>query len=365
MIKQIIDRNAVDSLYREGLLYSAYGQYERKIHGYRIFKVPLNASFVCPNWDGRLSENGCIFCPSHAKQFTYPAFREVIDKGFTEQINAMVAHYQEMGAGEKGLVYIAFGTNTYAPLDKLRRIFDEVVKANKDILGFTVGTRPDCLPDEVLDLLAEYRKSGYEIWVEAGQQTVHQHTLRETNRQHGLAELIRATDECHARDIPMLAFIILGMPGETHDEMMETARLISAIGVDAIKLYPLVVMKDTRLANMWMRGEYKSLGFDEYVNLVSDFLEHLSPYVLIQRLSKDCGLEIKLAPEWNTYRNIVTPMVEKTLKARGTRQGSMHKLTLTMDELTPMAGDKGKDFYQELKTQRKVKKTRKPAPETN
>jgi len=353
MIKQIIDRKVVDGLYAEGLLYSAYGQYERKVHGYKVFKVPLNARFVCPNWDGRLSESGCIFCPSQAKQFTYQSFREVIDKGFTEQIRHNVEHYQKMGAGAKGLVYIAFGTNTYAPLDRLRQIFNETVNAHPDVIGFTVGTRPDCLPDEVLNLLAEYRKSGYEVWVEAGQQTVHQHTLRETNRQHGLAELIRATDECHERDIPILAFIILGMPGETHDEMMETARIISSIGVDAIKLYPLVVMKDTKLANMWHDGRYKSLGFDEYVNLVADFLEHLSPYVLIQRLSKDCGLEIKLAPEWNTYRNIVTPMVEKTLQDRGTRQGSKHKLTLTCDELVPLSTDREKDFYEELKCQRR------------
>jgi uncharacterized protein len=353
MIKQIIDRKAVDELYGEGLLFSAYGMYERKIHGFRVFKVPLNARFVCPNWDGRLSDMGCAFCPSHAKQFTYQSFREVIDKGFTEQIRHQVEHYKTMGAGKKGLVYIAFGTNTYAPLDRLRKIFDEAVNAHEDVLGFTVGTRPDCLPDEVLDLLAEYRKSGWEVWVEAGQQTVHQHTLRETNRQHGFAELVRATDECHARGIPILAFIILGLPGETHDEMVETARLISAIGVDAIKLYPLVVMKDTRLANMWQSGRYKPLGFDEYVNLVADFLEHLSPYVLIQRLSKDCGLEIKLAPEWNTYRNIVTPAVEKALRARGTRQGSKYKLTLTMDELTPLTQDKEPGFYEKLKTQRK------------
>ncbi len=355
MIKQIVDRAAVDSLYREGLLYTAYGQYERKVHGYKVFKVPLNASFVCPNWDGRLSGSGCVFCPSHAKQFTYQSFREVIDKGFTEQIRAQVAHYQGMGAGEKGLVYVAFGTNTYAPIDRLRQIFDEVVKAHEDVIGFTVGTRPDCMPDEVLDLLGEYRRSGYEVWVELGQQTPHLHTLRETNRQHGLAELIRATDECHARGMPVLSFIILGLPGESREEMVETARIVSAIGIDAVKIYPLVVMKDTRLARMWETGSYKSLGFDEYVNLVADFLEHLSPYVLIQRMSKDCGLEIKLAPEWNTYRNIVTPMVEKTLKARGTRQGSRHKLTLTMDELVPLTGEKGKEFYEELKTQRKRK----------
>ncbi|MBD3389002.1 MAG: TIGR01212 family radical SAM protein [Candidatus Altiarchaeales archaeon] len=352
---QIVNREFVDELYGEGELYSAYGLYERKAHGYKVFKVPLNARFVCPNWDGRLSEDGCAFCPSHAKQFTYQNFREVIDKGFTEQIRHNVEHYKSVGAGEKGLVYIAFGTNTYAPVEKLRQILDETVSAHEDVIGFTVGTRPDCLPEEVLDLLGEYRSSGYEVWVEAGQQTTHQHTLREMNRQHGLAELIRAVDECHAREIPLLSFIILGMPGESHDEMMETARVISAMGVDAVKIYPLVVMKDTKLARMWEGGSYKSLGFMEYVNLVADFLEHLSPYVLIQRLSKDCGLEIKHAPEWNTYRNIVTPMVKKKLGERGTMQGSRHKLTLAADELIPLAEDKPGEFYEELKAQRKKK----------
>jgi hypothetical protein len=352
MGSQIIDREIVDKLYEEGLRYSAYGQYERKIHGCRIFKVPLNARFICPNWDGRLSDEGCIFCPSQAKQFTYQSFREVIDKGFTEQIQHMVEHYKSVGAGEKGLVYIAFGTNTYAPVEKLKRIFDESVKAHEDVLGFTVGTRPDCLPDEVLDLLGEYRKSGYEVWVEAGQQTIHPHTLELTNRQHSLSEFIRTVDECHARNIPVLAFIILGMPGETHAEMMETAKVISALGVDAVKIYPLVVMKDTRLAEMWAAGEYKSLGFDEYINLVADFLEHLSPNVLIQRMSKDCGLEIKLAPQWNTYRNIITPRVNKELQARGSRQGEKYHLTLSANELIPLSEDKPEEFYEELKHQR-------------
>lgn len=353
MMKQIVDASIVDSLYEDGHRYTPYGQYERRVHGFKVFKVPLNARFVCPNWDGRLSDEGCVFCPSQAKQFTYQSFREVIDKGFTEQIQKMVEHYKEQGAGKKGLVYIAFGTNTYAPVDRLRQIFDETVKAHEDVIGFTVGTRPDCLPDEVLNLLGEYRSSGYEVWVELGQQTVHQHTLDAMNRQHGLAELIRATDECHARDMPVLSFIILGMPWETHEEMMETARLISAIGVDAVKIYPLIVMKDTRLAELWRAGSYKSLGFTEYVELVADFLEHLSPNVLIQRMSKDCGLEIKLAPEWNTYRNIVRPAVEKLMKERGSRQGDRYRLTLSKDELVPLTGDKSEGYYKGLKEQRK------------
>lgn len=352
MGNQIIDTGVIEELYKDGHLYSKYGMYERKVHGYKVFKVPLNARFVCPNWDGRLSDDGCTFCPSQAKQFTYDSFRQVMDKGFTDQIRHQVEHYKNMGAGKKGLVYIAFGTNTYAPLDKLRKIFDESVKAHEDIIGFTVGTRPDCMPDGVFDLLEEYKLSGYEVWVEIGQQTMHAHTLKRLNRQHGVAEIIRVVDECHRRNLPLLAFIILGLPGETHSEMMETARMVSALGVDAVKIYPLVVMKDTRLEEDWLAGKYKSLGFAEYVNLVADFLEHLSPNVLIQRLSKDCGLEIKLAPNWNTYRNIVTPMVQKTLESRGTRQGSKYQLTLSEDELIPMADSQKDDFYNELREQR-------------
>lgn len=351
-MRQIIDGSKVDQLYDEGGLYSAYGLYERKTHGYKVFKVPLNAGFVCPNWDGRLSSEGCAFCPSHARQFTYGSFRKVMDRGFKEQIRHQVEHYKSMGAGEKGLVYIAFGTNTYAPLDKIRSIIDQCLGAHEDILGFTLGTRPDCMPDEAFDMLAEYKDSGYEVWLEIGQQTVHQHTLERINRMHGTAELLRVIDESHDRNIPVLAFIILGLPGETQNEMMETARMISAMGVDAIKLYPLVVMKDTRLAKWWMQGRYKSLGFREYVRLLADFLERTSKYVLIQRLSKDCGMEIKLAPQWNTYRNIVSPMVQKELKKRGTRQGSKYRLTLSEKELIPLSESQGEDFYEGLRAQR-------------
>ncbi|HHQ45455.1 MAG TPA: TIGR01212 family radical SAM protein, partial [Candidatus Altiarchaeales archaeon] len=242
-------------------------------------------------------------------------------------------------------------TNTYAPLPVLRKLLDEVV-GNKDVIGFTLGTRPDCLPDEVLDLVAEYRKASYDVWIELGQQTVHYHTLEEVNRQHGLAELIRATRECHKRDLKVLAFVILGLPHETPGEMMETARVISALEIDAIKLYPLVVMKGTRLADQFLKGQYKPLGFTEYVRLSADFLEHLSPHVLIQRLSKDCGLEIKHAPEWNTYRNIVSPAIDKELQRRGTKQGDKFKLTLAVDELRPLETEDTEEFYDKLRSQR-------------
>jgi len=350
-IKQEIDPKVVESMYGDGWLYSSFGEYWKRRYGYKVFKVPFNADFTCPNWDGRLSTLGCTFCPS------YDSFREVINQSMEEQVAHQVKHYRDMGGGKKGLVYIAFGTNTYAPIEDLKRIYDIALK-HKDVVGLSVGTRPDCLPTEVLDLLGSYVKKGKEIWIEVGQQTIHQRTLDRIQRRHGFAEAINVIGEAHKRGIKVIFFVILGLPGETHSEMIETARVLSALGVDAVKIYPLIVMKKTQLAVDYLEGRYTPIGFNEYVNLVCDFLENLDRNVLVQRLSKDCGLETKLAPEWNTYRLIVGPAVEKELKKRGTRQGSKYRLGLTADELKPLAPAEKMVFKQPKKTS----KTRKTIP---
>jgi uncharacterized protein len=339
--KQIIDKKIVESMYKDGFRHSAFGEYWRRKHGYKVFKIPLNAEMTCPNWDGRLSDKGCAFCPTFARQFTYDSFRHVMEKGVKEQVAHQVEHYKNMGAGDKAQVYIAFATNTYRRIDDLRKLFDEVLD-HPDVVGMSVGTRPDCVPDEVVKLLGEYRASGHDVWVELGQQTTHYHTLEAINRQHGLAESIRVTDELHDVDIPVIFFIILGLPYETPAEMMETARVMSAIGVDAIKLYPLIVMKETKMAADYQQGRYRPLGFTEYVSLVGDFLENLSPYVLVQRMSKDCGLETKLAPDWNSYRLVVGPRVEKEMIQRNAVQGDKYKITLEENELGPYSPEKSK-----------------------
>ncbi|MBN2518598.1 MAG: TIGR01212 family radical SAM protein [Candidatus Altiarchaeota archaeon] len=335
MKKHLVDKRVVDSMYKTGSLYSAFGEYWRRKYGYNVCKVPLNAKVGCPNWDGRISKEGCIFCPDFARQFTYDSFRTVMDKGVKAQVAHQVKHYTGMGAGEKALVYIAFGTNTYMPLKDFKELCDQALD-HKDVVGLSIGTRPDCLPDGVLDILGDYAKQDYKIWLEIGQQTVHLHTLESIKRGHGFAEAIRVVREAHKRDIPVLFFTILGLPYETPSEMRETARILSALEVDAVKLYPLIVMKKTQLANQYLQGRYRPLGLDEYVGLLADFLENLSPYVLIQRLSKDCGLETKLAPEWNSYRLIVGPRVEKELKARGAKQGDEYKITLDESELVDL-----------------------------
>jgi len=331
-----IDHSIIDKMYGEGFMYAKFGDYMTRSHGLEVCKIPFNASFTCPNWDGRLSSDGCIYCPTQARQFTYGSFRKVINKSLKEQVKDQVAYYQKKGAGEKALVYVAFGTNTYLPLPDLKKIFDTALD-HPDVIGLSVGTRPDCLPDEALDLLGEYVKQGYEIWLELGQQSIHYHTTERINRRHGLAELASAIRRARERGILNLVFLIFGLPYETPSEMVETAKVVSEIGADAVKLYPMLVMKNTRLTKEYALGQYRPISQTEYTKIVADFLEHLSPHILIQRVSKDCGLDGKDAPHWNTHRFIIGPRVEKILQIRGTRQGSKYSTGLTADELTPLA----------------------------
>jgi len=176
-----VEPKVINSMYEDGFLYAKFGEYMRRTHGVEVCKVPLNASFTCPNWDGRLSSQGCIYCPDFARQFTYDSFRRVIGLSIKDQVKDQIAHYQKTGAGQKALVYIAFGTNTYMPVADLEKIFAAALD-HPDVIGLSVGTRPDCLPAEVLDLLGGYVKQGYEIWLELGQQSPHYHTVERINR---------------------------------------------------------------------------------------------------------------------------------------------------------------------------------------
>ncbi len=330
-----IEYKVIDEMYSKGALYAKFGEYYRLSHGYKMFKVPVNAGFTCPNWDGRLSNKGCIYCPSFARQFSHESLRKVINSDLRKQLNEQIEYHKGTGAGERFLVYSAFGTNTYKDLRELRRIYD-VLLEHPDTIGLSIGTRPDCLPDEVLDMLAEYVDEGYEIWVEIGQQSLHYHTCEYTNRQHGISEVLAVTEKAHDRGILVNLFIILGLPDETPSEMIENAKIASAIGTDSLKIYPLMVMENTRLAEQYMKGRYRPISRLEYLNLVADFLEHLNPHILVQRISKDAGVEKKNAPEWNTHRFLVGPGIEKVLAIRGTKQGSRYKIGLKADELIPL-----------------------------
>ncbi|AEF96901.1 TIGR01212 family radical SAM protein [Methanotorris igneus] len=317
----MIDKSIIDEMYREGYRVAQYGIYTKKSKPYKTFKIPVDAGFSCPNKNN--DDSGCIFCPKMGRPIAVKYCN--IKYPLKEQIEMQMKKQKSKGI-EKFYIYFYPGTNTYADLETLKELWDLALSYD-DVIGLSIGTRPDCLEKEKLDILEEYVKEGYEIWIDLGIQTMHQKTLELLNRKHNVSDTIRAIKECKKRNILVCGHVILGLPNETWSEMMETARILSILEVDALKIYPLVVVKNTKLEEMYWRGEYRALDEKQYINLVCDFLEHLSPYVLIQRISKDKVPEdIKVSPEWSLSRLRILNEVNKELERRNSRQGAKYNL---------------------------------------
>ncbi|WP_456373932.1 TIGR01212 family radical SAM protein [Methanocaldococcus sp.] len=308
------DIKIIDEIYREGYLFAQYGIYLNKKFKEKIFKIPVDIGLGCPH----KKNGGCIFCSEMGRPISVKYCDVKIP--LKEQIEKQMINQIKKGF-EKFYIYFYPGTNTYAPIEKLKEIWDFCLSYN-NVIGLSIGTRPDCLEKEKLDILAEYVENGYDIWIDLGIQSVHQKTLDILNRGHKVSDIIKAIKECHKRKIKVCGHIILGLPNETWNEMMETAKILSLLEIDAVKIYPLVVVKGTKLEEIYWRGEYRTLDEKQYVNLVCDFLEHLSPYVLIQRLSKDKVPDnLKVSPEWSLNRFKIMNKVIEELKKRGSRQG--------------------------------------------
>ena len=317
-----IDKNIVDKIYSEGFPITQYGLYTKREKGYKTFKVAGDAGFSCPNKDGTIDTEGCIFCPKMGRVISVEYCN--VKYSLKEQIEHQIRRNKEKGI-EKFYVYFYPGTNTHASPEYLKELWDFALSFD-DVLGISIGTRPDCLEDEKLDILENYVKEGYEIWIDLGIQTMHDKTLDFLNRKHSSDDVRRVLLECKKRGILVCGHIILGLPDESWDMMMETAKILSDLEIDALKIYPLVVVENTKLEEIYWKGEYKSLDEKQYIHLVADFLEHISKYVIIQRVSKDkVPEEIKISPEWSLKRLRILNEVSKLLDKRKTKQGSKYK----------------------------------------
>ncbi|ABO34399.1 conserved hypothetical radical SAM protein [Methanococcus maripaludis C5] len=317
-----IDKNIVDRIYKDGFLIAQYGLYMKRERDYKTFKVPVDAGFSCPNKDGTIDTRGCIFCPKMGRPISVEYCN--IKYSLKDQIETQVKQNKEKGIG-KFYVYFYPGTNTHGTPERLKELWDYALSF-EDVIGISIGTRPDCLEDEKLDILENYVKQGYEIWIDLGIQTMHDKTLDFLNRKHSSNDIRRVLIECKKRGILVCGHIILGLPDESWNMMMETSKMLSDLEIDALKIYPLVVIENTELEEIYWKGEYKSLDEKQYIHLVSDFLEHLSPYVIIQRVSKDkVPDEIKISPEWSLRRLRILNEVSKELARRNSKQGSKYK----------------------------------------
>ena len=297
--------------------YRDLNTYFRTLFGCRVHKVTVDAGLNCPNRDGTLSTGGCIYC--NAKGSGTGAHQQGLS--ITRQIENSKARIARRFKTNKLMAYFQSFTNTYAPVERLKALFDEAL-AIEEVVGLAIGTRPDCVDPPALDLLEAYAKK-HLIWIEYGLQSAHDRTLSLINRGHDFACFEQAVAATGNRNINICAHVILGLPGETHQDMLETADAVAAMGIDGIKLHLLYVVRGTPMESLYRDGRYRCLEQREYAERVCDFIERLPETMIIQRLTGDPHPKELVAPAWSLQKKETLDLIHTIFVEKNTWQGKM------------------------------------------
>ena len=295
--------------------YNDLNTYLRNIFGCRVQKITVDAGLTCPNRDGTLSRKGCIYCNSRGSGSGAYAKGLSITRQLIDGKNALSRRYK----ARKFIAYFQSFSNTYAPLPQLQRLYDEALSVD-DIVGLSIGTRPDCVDEAVLGLLQNYAKH-YLIWIEYGLQSARDATLAYINRGHDTQCFRDAVAKTQNRGIRICAHVILGLPHETRQDMLNTAAMIAKLGIDGVKLHLLYVVRGTRLEALYRQSDFKCLEQQAYVDLVCDFLERIPAEMVVQRLTGDPHPEELLAPRWSLKKSETLNLIRRTLEKRDSWQG--------------------------------------------
>ncbi|MBN1909713.1 MAG: TIGR01212 family radical SAM protein [Pirellulales bacterium] len=298
-----------------GLRYFRQSHFFRRRFGHRVHKVSVDAGFDCPNRDGTLGQGGCLFC--NPASFSPSRRREA--GPISHQIRTAAGLLRERFRAERFIAYFQPATNTYSPVARLRAVFVEAL-AQPDVVGLAVGTRPDCVSDEAIDLLAELARRTW-VSLELGLQSIHERSLRWLRRGHGYEGFAELVGRCRERGVYVGAHVILGLPGESADDMNATADELARLRVDSVKLHQLYAVRETPLAEMVAAGQVTLLEQDQYVAHVVDFLERLPAECVIERLCGDAPAEYLVAPAWSADKRAVVAAVEAEFARRDTWQG--------------------------------------------
>jgi radical SAM protein (TIGR01212 family) len=269
-----------------------YSDYLKQKYGCKVYRVAVDAGFTCPNRDGTKGVNGCIYCNEDGSRASYADK----DKSVKEQLRARIKYLKENKNAKKFIAYFQAFTNTYGPIDDLKKAYGQAT-GFKEIVGLSIGTRPDTIDKEKLKLLSSY-KDNLEVWIEYGLQSIHNKTLKLINRGHSFSDFLQAVRITRRFGIPVCAHVILGLPGETKEDMIETAKTLSGLKIDGIKIHALHVLRGSALEEMYRDNKIKVLEEDEYVDLVCEFLKNLPPDVIVQRLTAQGRREDHIAPLW-------------------------------------------------------------------
>jgi len=295
--------------------YSTFNEQLRERFGGKVFKVSLDAGFTCPNRDGKLGIKGCVYCSERGSGDFAGEQGLTISNQFIEVKERM----KKKWPNAQYIAYFQAYTNTYAPVKRLREVYEEAL-AEEKVVGVAISTRPDCLPHDVLNYLEELNQRTY-LWVELGLQSSHDRTLEWIGRGHDYAQFLMGLEELHSRGIRVCVHIILGLPGETRSEMMATAKAIARLPLGGIKIHLLHVLRGTPLATIFQQTPFDFMTKEDYVSLVVDILEILPPEIVIHRLTGDGPPEDLIGPLWSRKKWEVLNAIDAELERRDSWQG--------------------------------------------
>lgn len=298
--------------------FNDYPTFIKNKFGFRVQKISVNVGFSCPNRDGTKGTGGCVYCDNNTFKPGYCEPQESIFSQLDTGIKFFEKKYPEMSY----MAYFQSYTNTYAPIAELKKMYQQALSHRK-IVGLVIGTRPDCINEEILDMLVAITEGKY-LTIEFGLESTLNRTLDAINRCHSWEESINAINLCHAKGIKVGAHLILGLPGESKSEMLNHAAEISKLPIHTLKLHQLQITKNTKLAQQYMK-EPESIflfSFSDYLSFVIQFIELLSPNIVIERFVSTSPLDKLIAPRWNRMKNFeIVAQIEKELEKRGTWQG--------------------------------------------
>lgn len=295
--------------------YHTWNYYLRSNFGEKVFKVSINAGFSCPNIDGTVAYGGCTYCSKQGSGDFAGNPNDNLIKQF-EDIKEMM-HKKWHNA--KYIGYFQAFTNTHAPVSVLKEKYETILNLD-DVIGLSISTRPDCLPDDVLEYLSELNKKT-NLWVELGLQTIHDETSKIINRGHDYNTFLEGVEKLKKHNIKTVVHIINGLPGEDYNMMMETAKAVADLGVHGIKIHLLHVLKETPMENMLKKGMFNLMEKDDYINLVCDQLEIIPPEMVVHRLTGDGKRDEIVGPMWSLKKWEVLNAIDDTMRERDSYQG--------------------------------------------
>ena len=302
-------------------LYNDFAPFLKQHFTCKVQKISINAGFTCPNRDGSKGQGGCTYCNN---QTFNPEYCHT-DKSVRTQLEEGKRFFSYKYPDMKYLAYFQAYTNTYGELQELKNKYLEALQT-EDVVGLVIGTRPDCMPDELLDYLEELNKQHF-LLVEYGIESTNDQTLIRINRGHTFAETVDAIERTASRGILTGGHVILGLPGESPEEIVSQAGTLSRLPLTTLKLHQLQLIRGTRMAYEYYKNpeEFHLFGVDEYIDLVIDYVEHLRPDIVLERFISQSPKKLLIAPDWGLKNYEFTARVQKRMQERGSYQGKLYK----------------------------------------